>query len=393
MQIIEPPAELAKVVRENTLPANIAQSMIEGYSPLFATAGELCREAESVKVTDATQVSEMKKSRELRLSLRRVRIDAEKVRRSLKDEALRTGKAIDGAYKALEAAIDPVESRLEQQEKFAEIAEAKRKADLVVVRTAQLRTFGVDDATAGVFNLGDMNEQQFAALLANTKAGYEAKVAAEAKAKADAEEATRKRAEEEARIREENRRLAQEAAEKEAELKKQREAAEAQRREAEAKAKADAAKAQEALNAERERSRKEREAAEAKARKEREAAEEQARIERMKAEKERREAEAVLADARKREAEARAELDRKQREEAAKQEAERQRIARENSAPEIERIKAYAEKVRAFEHPALSDEYAFIVAKVRDVFERAATFIDQNAKPKDKSADLFGGDK
>ena len=299
---------LARVVRENQLSEQAGKNLMTAFQPYFAEAQPLIEQAKGIKVADATCVSEMKKAREVRLALKRVRTDAEKTRKAMKEDSLRAGRAIDGMNNILLLAIEPVEKVLEEQEKFAERAEAARKAKLGQERADQLRALGSNPAQ--YIGLADMGEEQWRACL------HGAKTAKEEREKAEAEAARQRevQAQEAEKLREENARL---------------------RREQEAK---DAA------------ARKDREAIEAKARAEREAAEAVARQEREAREKLEREAAAKRAD------------------EAKKAAAEAEAKRRAELAPDADKLRALAKLVRSIEMPAVCSAEA---GKYLDRFARS----------------------
>lgn len=247
-QVIEA-SKLAKVVEQNGLAPTTAKALIETFEPYFGKADELCAQAAGVRVTDATQVSEMKKSRELRLALKAVRVEAEKSRKTLKEDSLRMGKAIDGINNVLLLQIEPVEKHLEDQEKFAERAEAARKEALRQARADVLAPYNVDTSA---YSLGEMTEAAFTILFNGTKLAHEAQIEAARKAEADRIAAEEARKAEEARIRAENERLRKEREEAEKAAKAEREAAEAKLAEERKKAQAEAAAAAEVLRKERE---------------------------------------------------------------------------------------------------------------------------------------------
>lgn len=264
--------DLITVAHKSGLPAPIAESLVAVFAPLVERAAPIITEAEGIKVTDPSQVTEIKASRAARLKLKEVRVEVEKSRRTLKEESLRRGQAIDAVAAYIRDKIEPVEARLEDQEKIAERIEAERKAKLKVEREDQLRPFGVDGA---FFDLANMPEPQWANLLESSRIAHDAKVEAERKAEADRLAAEEARKAEEARIRAENERLHKEAEAREAAARAEREKAAAAQRAIEAAAAAERKAADEALRKEREA----REVLEAKARAEKAEAERKAAAE------------------------------------------------------------------------------------------------------------------
>ena len=307
--------DLALLVSEQGLAVDRAKPLLDVYGPFFASAQELLAKSSGINVTDATQVSQMKAARAARLALREVRVEAEKKRKELKEESLRTGKAIDGIANVLKLMLEPEEARLEDCEKFAERAEAARIAALVEARIERLRPFGVDPAHYG---LREMTDEAFDQLVGMLSREREAKLEAERKAAEAAEKARQEREAEEARIRAENARL---------------------------KAEADAArKEQERRDAE---ARAERERIEAEAKKERDRLEVEARAEREARERAERQAREA------REAAERAEAERKAAEEAeAKKRAAAE--AKAKRAPDREKVRSLAANVRQVALPDAS---------------------------------------
>lgn len=280
--------------------------------------------AETLVVTDASQVAEMKLARATRLTLKDLRVSIEKKRKELGEAYLRKTQRINADAKTLKDLIEPLEERLLEQEKFAERAEEKRKAELKATREAILKPFGVDTI---LYPLSDMPEEEFQKLATGLKAAHEAELEAERKAEEERQAKAKAEAEERERIRLENERLKKEAEERE------RAAAE-----------------------ERERARKEREAIEEKARQERAAIEAAAAAERKKAEAARKAAEEQARkerEARERiEAEERSRREREEAEKKAAEEAARKAAA----APDRDKLEAFAKSLRALTLPELTTD-------------------------------------
>lgn len=332
---------IEQAIAQTGLEPQSAQGLLEKFKPLFQQANELCASAQGITVTDATQVTEIKRARQLRLAIRAVRIDAEKTRKALKEDSLRRGKAIDGVYNVLEYAVAPVEAKLLEMEEFAERAEAARKAALKSTREQLLKPFGVD---ASLYPLGELSDDAFKQLLDGSRLAHEAKIAAAKKAEEERIAREKAEAEERERIRLENERLRREAAEREESARKERERIEAERR------------------AEREKADAERRAAEEKARKEREAIEEKARVDREAREKAEAEAQ-KLRDA---------EQARKRKEDEA-----RRKIA---AAPDREKMRAFADSVRAMKLPQMATPEGQAKAKeIAEKIESFAKWINQRA--------------
>lgn len=171
-------------------------------------------------ITSIEDTGKMNMAREGRLTLKRYRLEAEKlvvakrdaVKAAMADQVLED-KLWLKSWQMMEATFKNLETQLEEKEKFAERWEADMKEKLRAERLAQLEPLGYIDFGTG-FRLSEIDEPTFQAL----KSGLE-------KAKADKEEAERKaeeeriaREKEQERIRLENEQLKKEreAREKEA---------------------------------------------------------------------------------------------------------------------------------------------------------------------------------
>jgi colicin import membrane protein len=251
--------QLAEAISSGSLTPTSAAELLAAFQPHFNAAMVLRAESAAIIVTDATQVTEIKQARAKRLALAKIRVDAEKTRKAMKEESLKTGRAIDKVASVIESITEPEEARLLEMEKIAERAEAARKAAVKASRETLLAPFQIE---TGYYQLADMPEEAFQSLLNSTRIAHEAKIEAARKVEADRLAAEAARVERERVMAAENERLRLEAIEREKAAQAERAKADAERKAAEEKA------------------RKEREAIEAKARAEREKLEAQASAER-----------------------------------------------------------------------------------------------------------------
>lgn len=168
--------------------------------------------ADSIIVTDASQKEEMQKAHDIRLDLKRIRVDADKKRKEMKEESLRYGKAVQAVYNYIEEMITPIEKHLEAQEKFVEIQEANAKAELKAKREAEIAEYR--DYFPFLNQLDIISEPEYKSAC---EMAIKRKADAEQQAR-DAEafrlEQERQREENERKLREENARLRKENAEK-----------------------------------------------------------------------------------------------------------------------------------------------------------------------------------
>ena len=345
-------AELAKVESQAGLAEDSALALRGQFGDFYNDIVALRDTA--TNVTELDNPVHQKVAREVRLGLKRVRCEVERVRKTLKADSLARGKAIDGFANVLKYLCEPVEKKLEAVEQYAARQEAARIAALAQERAAALVEFNVDPTA---YNLGIMDDDTFRLVLeAGRKRHADAIEAARAEEAAriereNADRLARERAEADAkaaRVEAEKARKAQAAAE--AKAKKEREDAEAKAREIEAKAQAEREAATKQAQAERA-------AADAKAAAERAKAEAALRVEREA--RERAQAEAAES-ARKEAARVKAEQDAI----AARAKAEREAAERAARAPDRDKLLRYADVLCGVPIPAMATEQGQTVAAV-----------------------------
>ncbi len=152
------------------------------FISMFDSADEWIARASAIHVTDVAQKREMKFARESRLALRELRVAADKKRKSLKEDSLRRGRAIDGLYAVFVALVAPIEAHLLEQETYAERTEAARRSVLREERASHLRALGADPVL--YTDLGALADEAWASALTAAQEAAEAR--AEAARRADA---------------------------------------------------------------------------------------------------------------------------------------------------------------------------------------------------------------
>lgn len=201
--------ELIEVVKATELAPSEAQVMLDNFTDLFEQAKQWELKAQTIVVSEETQVAEMEQAKEARSALKRIRLDAEAKRKELKEKSLREGKAIDGIANVIKALIVPIEEYLEKQEKFLEIRKEERLQVMVTNRRVLLANY---IENPDFYNLKEMSEEGFNTLVENSKVAFVAKK----KAERDIEEARIKKEEdnriEQEKIRQERDKLLKEAA-------------------------------------------------------------------------------------------------------------------------------------------------------------------------------------
>ena len=214
---------------------NTSLTIQNEFAQYFGSIDTLKEKLSVIQVTDISQKAEMQQAREIRLTLKDMRVSADKTRKRLKEDSLRYGKAVQGVYNVLEYMIAPLEKQAEEQEKFVEIQSMKLRAERKAKREIESSTYAEFIPTS--IDLGGLAEDEYQNLLSGAKLQLQNKIEQEAKAEAERIERERIEAEQREAMRLENERLRKEAEEREIILAKQRESMEAQKREMEAKAK------------------------------------------------------------------------------------------------------------------------------------------------------------
>ena len=219
--------EIVQVLESSGLAKSQAESVMQGFKDFFEEVKKYEQKAKSILITNAEQVQEMKEARAIRLELKNIRVNAEKVRVEHKEFFLRGGKAIDGIANVLKALIVPLEEHLDKQENFVERLEEERKERVNAERVAELQPYVIDIT---VYNLKDMTDGAFDVLLKTSKTAFESIKDAEKKAEEERIAKEKAEKEEQERIRKENEKLQKEAEAREKAFAKERAKAEAERK-------------------------------------------------------------------------------------------------------------------------------------------------------------------
>jgi len=336
------PNALMQVINNEHVEPQTGLQIKESFMPFFDQAEELKAKALTIKVTDIGQKAEMLEARTIRLKLKDIRVNADKTRKDLKEDSLRYGKAVQGVYNIIEYLIIPIEKHLQEQEKFAEVQESKRQAEVKEKRIAELDQ--VSEFVPMGINLATMTDDDYVKLLNGAMLQYKAKLDAEAKEELERIQRIEAEEIESKRVIAENEKL---KAEREAQEK--------------------------AMAAEREKAEKERIAAEQKAAKERAAQEAIIKAER--------EAKEKLEN----EIKANAEQERKDKEQAAKIENDRlialaQEEEKKKSAPDKIKLLALADLIDFLEIPNVLSENALLITRhTKDKLTQLASIIREQA--------------
>lgn len=231
--------QLVQIIKDSGLEKTKAQVLLDNFTSYFELAADWKRKADTLQVINVDQVAEMKMAREGRLFLQKKRTDVERTRKELKESALREGQTIDAIAKILTNLIIPIEKDLEAKEKFREIQEAKRKAELKALRESELQPYS-EFVSFNFIDLGSMDETNYHTLLSGAKLSMQNKIEADQKAEAERLAKIKAEEEERKRIHAENERLKKEAEAKEKQLEIERAEAKKQLEIAQEKAKKEA---------------------------------------------------------------------------------------------------------------------------------------------------------
>jgi len=220
--------EITKLLENSLIEKSKSDYIIEKFSEFTSIATEWNQKANAIIVTDESQKDLMLQAREGRLLLKAKRIEIEKTRKSLKEQSLNEGRLIDSIAKSLTLLVEPAEKHLELQERFAEIQDQKRKAELKSKRYELILPYA-EVINPETLNLGLITEEAFVGILNYAKTTYDAKIESERLAKIEQEEKAKAEAEEKEKLRLENEKLRAEALQHSKEvMQKQKEASELQ---------------------------------------------------------------------------------------------------------------------------------------------------------------------
>lgn len=162
-----------------------ADNSIEVWNEYRAQLEKLKTTAETLVVTDVADKAGMKLARTTRLTLKDLRVNVEKKRKELGEEALRKKQAIDETAGEIKDAIAGLETRLLDQEQFAERKAEEELRLRVQRRTEQLAAFW--NPAIPMPDLGALTVDQFDTVLADAETTHNTKIEAARKAEEEAE--------------------------------------------------------------------------------------------------------------------------------------------------------------------------------------------------------------
>jgi acetyl/propionyl-CoA carboxylase alpha subunit len=119
---------ISKAIELSGLDKSKSEILTTKFSSMIEQIEEWKEKANQLIIIDSSQKEEIEQAKQGYKFIKSVRIDIEKTRKSLKEDSLKEGKAIDLIAKSLTDEVSPLESQLEEKAKFVELQEAKIKA-------------------------------------------------------------------------------------------------------------------------------------------------------------------------------------------------------------------------------------------------------------------------
>lgn len=179
------------------------------FQPMLDKMVELENDYNEVLSLPVEEKETAKKARELRLKYMKIRTATLDIHKKQKAFYLAGGRFVDGWMNAQKFASLGKEEKLEEIEKYAENLEKQRLAELQQSRMEQLAPYEVENLDS--LNLSGMADNVWENFLAGTITNYEAKKKAEQEAREAEEKRLAEEAAERERVRLENERLKAEA--------------------------------------------------------------------------------------------------------------------------------------------------------------------------------------
>lgn len=157
---------LLQVVKNSGLNEEKSIILLGKFEEYTKVVDEWKLKSKELVITNIEQVTEMKMCREAYKLIKGKVVDIEKTRKSLKEDSLKEGRAIDEVAKELKNLLEPLRDELKEKSEFADRVEASRIEQLKTNRLALLEPFGTDTT---FIPLGDLGEEDFQVLLKKEK--------------------------------------------------------------------------------------------------------------------------------------------------------------------------------------------------------------------------------
>ncbi len=209
--------ELVKYLDKSELDKNKQENLLVAFNDLFKQATDLIVQADQIEVTNESQLEEMKKAREIRLALVKVRTTIDKKHEIFTHDNVLYKRALDGLRALGRALTQPKEKELEAKEKFIENKERERKEQLRRERLDELKLFYANldfeqaEKELSYYKFEEMPEDTYRRHLENVKASFEKRETERKRIEQDRIEREERERKEQERIKAENEKLKQAA--------------------------------------------------------------------------------------------------------------------------------------------------------------------------------------
>ena len=156
----ETPVE--KEIRTSLVKAEDGKIIKGTYTRFFEEAHEWADKGLAITVTGEDQEAEMKIAHDYRMKIRGIRLDADKIRKAMKENSNRYNKAVQSVYNIVEAICKPAEDHLQLQEDYAKIKEQARVDAITAARSDEMEP--LQEFIPEGYDYGTMAPEDFASL-------------------------------------------------------------------------------------------------------------------------------------------------------------------------------------------------------------------------------------
>jgi len=179
--------EVSTELKGYQISADAATNISRQLSDPIVEITTLTPKAYDIIVEDASQIDKMEAAKELRLQIKNWRVDLDKRRKSVKEDALNMSKAIDGLAGIYRKRAEEAEAYLLLQERFVEILQEKAQKELAEKRTKELLKFEIEEENIAAYRLGELPEASYVMLKNGLEKAYNERIEAEKAAEREAE--------------------------------------------------------------------------------------------------------------------------------------------------------------------------------------------------------------
>lgn len=256
MEIVKLPEELAQIANGVSVEKrNEVQTVL---NQVFQGVSKMREQLDSVVVSDENDKLNMKLANTIRLSVRQVRLEAEKTfdaKRSEVQQAMLSFKTEDSLWLKAKQTMQILTKEIEETAKWKEETKSRFDSEQKELKVQQRINKISKFSDIGRQEFENMSDETFEMFLSGIEKQYKERIEAEKKAELDRIEKEKAEIAERERIRIENEKLKKEAEQKAKELEAERQKAELEKKAIEEKAKKEREEAEKKLAKEREEAR------------------------------------------------------------------------------------------------------------------------------------------